>query len=64
MVDGKICPVVESNGSGNYKQNHQMVITLRERERMKKSDEIGVGGMSRRKERKRKTRGERKTKKF
>jgi hypothetical protein len=38
MVDGKICPVVESNGSGNYKQNHQMVITLRERKRKKRRD--------------------------
>lgn len=25
----KICPVVKSNGNGNYKQNHQMVVTER-----------------------------------
>lgn len=33
----KICPVVKSNGNGNYKQNHQMVVTER-KEAEKKRD--------------------------
>lgn len=30
-MDKETCPVVKSNGNGNYKQNHQMVIRERER---------------------------------